>query len=396
MRSRSQGIVRRVFRGVVAMTLAASLMLTGCAQQSATVGPLQERAKSGDYSTSEKTPLARKVEAPAQGAYLGVFHPEVPFDMADLDAYEAKSGRRAAIIMWYQPWDVSGRYQFDKAACVAALRRGAVPMITWEPWDPGGDPNMLSNPAKQPKYSLKKIIDGEFDGYIRTWARQIKSLGGPVMLRPMHEMNGTWYPWSGMANGNTAADYVEAWKHIHDIFAEEGAANVTWVWSINWESRPNTAKNAFRQYYPGDNYVDWTSISGFNWGTTIKGGTWMSFESIYDEPLRYLRSVGKPIVISEMACASDGGDKQAWIRSAYRSMRRHPEIKAVVYYDHDEKRPRDQQDWSIPETGAVQRAYAQSIASDHFLQGPVDELARWSDTLAPSQWVTLQQTPKLY
>lgn len=37
----------------------------------------------------------------------------------------------------------------------------------------------------------------------------------------MCEMNGGWSSWSGTANGNTPADFIPAWRYMHDIFIEE-------------------------------------------------------------------------------------------------------------------------------------------------------------------------------
>ena len=41
--------------------------------------------------------------------------------------------------MWYQPWADPGRQRFDPASAVLVYGRQAVPMISWEPWDPGSD-----------------------------------------------------------------------------------------------------------------------------------------------------------------------------------------------------------------------------------------------------------------
>ena len=90
-------------------------------------------------------------------------------------------------------------------------RRGSIPEITWEPWD-------TTKPlgASQPRYSLRNIADGKFDSYIRTWARTLAAYGGEVQLRFAQEMNGDWYPWGRGTNGNTPAEFVKAWRHVHE------------------------------------------------------------------------------------------------------------------------------------------------------------------------------------
>ena len=42
------------------------------------------------------------------------------------------------------------------------------------------------------------------------------------MLRFAHEMNGGWYRWAKGVNGNTSDQDVQAWRHLHDLFAAEG------------------------------------------------------------------------------------------------------------------------------------------------------------------------------
>ena len=261
------------------------------------------------------------VAPPATGAYVGVFRPPAPFNRKAMASYSSISSKRPAIIMWYQQWAYDEPHEFDPAAVVSLYDRGIVPMITWEPWDPGKNANFALNGQDQKTYQLANIVGGKFDPYIQQFARDVKSVRGPVMIRPMHEMNGNWYPWCGTVNGNTPAEYIAAWRHIHDIFVQEGATNVTWVWSINHESIPNTPANAFSAYYPGDAYVDWTSVSGFNWGTTTPVEQWRTFDFWYRTPLTYLGTLGKPIIISEFASVEQGGDKAAWITDAYTRIR---------------------------------------------------------------------------
>ena len=94
---------------------------------------------------------------------------------------------------------------------------------------PGND----ASSGDQPAYRLAAIIDGTYDAYIRSWATGMAALPYPVVIRFAHEMNGFWYPWCEQSNGNRPGDYVAAWRHVHDLFADAGAHNVTWLWSPN-------------------------------------------------------------------------------------------------------------------------------------------------------------------
>lgn len=391
----------RAARGALALAAVAAICAaTVACSPSATPDPTQASSPL-PTATVEPTvtpaPLTLKIGPPSEGAYVGVFRPPAPFDIGSLKEYERFTDKSPAILMWFQPWDASGINELDPALLVSTWQRGAVPLITWEPWNPGGDPGYLKNPSKQPNYQLKDILAGRYDDYIRSWARDIKKVGGPVMLRPMHEMNGSWYPWCGTVNGNEPSEFVDAWRHMHDIFTEEGVENVTWVWSINQESVPRNSENKYAVYYPGDEYVDWTSVSGFNWGTSREGMSWREFDEIYTAPLKYLRTVGKPVVLSEFGSVPDGGDKAAWIVDSYDRIRTdHPEIAAVVYYDKYEKGLKQVQKWQIDSSAKSVKAYGDALSSGHFIGAPIPELRAWANSLTADQWAELRAIPPLY
>ena len=342
-------------------------------------------------------PMAGALQPASAGAYIGAFTPPGPWDWSALQTYQENSRKPLAVVMWYQAWAKNAQHEFDPATCVSAFQHGIVPLITWEPWDPGRDPNYLTDPARQPKYRLARIIDGTYDPYIRSWARGIRSVAGPVMLRPMHEMNAYWYPWAGTVNGNKPAEYVKAWRHIHDIFVKEGATNVTWVWSINGNTRPDIPSNQYAQYYPGDEYVDWTATNGFNWGKSAKGMTWVTFEETSKRPLTYLKTLTKPVLLVEFASVEKGGSKASWITESYARVKAyHPEVRAVLYYDHLERDQTSFQDWQIGSSKASRAAYKAAVGSSYFVGGPADTLANWSARLSRKDWEYLRSLPPVY
>lgn len=349
----SQGlghVMRRAGRAAALCLLVGALLGVGALPAFATAPP--------------RVDSARRVIPLAKGAYLGVFRPPAPFGLTELSAYSRSVGKSPAIMMWYQPWITTGYGQFKTDEIKALLKIGVIPCITWEPWNPSASANPLAN---QPAYKLQAIIDGDYDAYIRTWAQGAKAVKGPIMIRPFHEMNGYWYPWSGFANDNTPALFRAAWRHVWTIFKNEGATNVTWVWSVNWISAPNTYENRWAAYYPGAMYVNWTGISGFNWGTSRGTGANKSFEEIFSKPIAYVKTLKKPIMIAETACTTQGTNKPAWITTTYSRIRfYHPEVKAVVYYDHNETNGFGTQYWCIGSSSASLTAFRSAILPSWF------------------------------
>ena len=204
-------------------------------------------------------------------------------------------------------------------------------MITWEPW---AKPEGSYRDPQQPEARLSRIVDGSYDTLIQAWAAGAAAYGGPLLLRPMHEMNAWWYPWSIDVNGNTAEDYVAAWRHIHDLFADAGADNVVWVWSVNELAGLRHYSQLLSASYPGDDYVDWVGMTGFNWGTSQGWSRWRSHDAIYRDTYDRLIAFGKPIIIPEIGTVDLGGDGGEWIEATLDGLEReYPRVKAVVWYN---------------------------------------------------------------
>src|SRR5262249_11252906 len=125
------------------------------------------------------------------------------------------------------------RDRFDPTVFAQVTRQGAMPMLSWEPWDHALRSANDRISSTQPTYRLNRITQGAFDSYISSYANGIKALGYPVAVRFAHEMNGAWSPWCEQANGNHPGDYARAYRHVHEIFKALGVTNVVWVWSPN-------------------------------------------------------------------------------------------------------------------------------------------------------------------
>lgn len=280
----------------------------------------------------------------------GAFVSPTPADTyAPVNSFAYATGGQPRVVMWYQSWTDPYIANFQTPWMNSVIAHGSQPMITWEPWVSGSRP-------------LAQIANGRYDAYIRRFARASAAWGKPYYLRFAHEMNGNWYPWSPGVRGNTASDYVRAWRRVHAIFAQEGASNVKWVWSPN-EKYPGSTP--FANVYPGSAYVDLVGIDGYNWGSTRSSG-WRTFTAIfgrsYDELTRSV-APGKPIIIAETGSAEAGGDKAAWIRSAYASEipSRFPLLRGVLWFNENRET-----DWRVNSSGAALMAYRQVIAAARY------------------------------
>jgi hypothetical protein len=305
------------------------------------------------------------------GDAYGVGNP--PWDTAAIDILEEHAGKKMSILHWGQPWwrcDNVCRYRmfdFQKSQYEVVRQRGYIPLVDWASFDYEA-PEVLD----QPDFSLSTIIEGQHDQYIRRWATQARDWGHPFFLRFNWEMNGWWFPWSERVNGNQPGEYAQAWRHVHDIFEEVGARNVTWVWCVNVIG-PNTIP--LETLYPGDEYVDWLCMDGYNTGThPLRSGGWKSFAELFGETYSALLSLSprKPIMIAEFASTEVGGSKAAWIQDALTDdlPNQFPEVKAIVWFNWNNRG----MDWAIESSPESQAAFAASIASSYYIDNRFSNL----------------------
>lgn len=249
---------------------------------------------------------------------------------------------------------------------------GTTPMITWQLFKSGWSGSVITFPD---------IIAGRYDSNLRQAAQLAKGLPFEVLIRFAHEMNGDWYPWRpGGEAGNVGSNYVNAWRHIVSIFRQEGAANVKWVWSPNVDY----GNYPFAPYFPGDDWVDYVALDGYNWGTGGVGvNKWQSLSEVFASSYAQLTQMStKPVMIAETSSSEAGGDKAAWIRQGFlRAIpEKFPRIAAVVWFDRDME-----QDWRVNSSSTSLAAYRE-IASSKLYGGTVDvPLPPLEETTSPGR-----------
>lgn len=263
---------------------------------------------------------------PKNGALLGQYYGD-----GDIEATKAKLGRTLPVHLTYWAWDDD----WSSGATKADIAAGRIPLVNWEP----------------DGIAFETIVDGSQDATIKARAAGAKGLKVPFFLDFAAEMNGD-EAWSD----NDAKLYVDAYRHIHDLFIAAGATNVVWAWCPNVVDTDGT-NGATLSYYPGDSYVDWTGVDGYNWGA----GDWQSFQEVFKDIYPLLAGKKKPILIGEMASSETGGNKAAWINAMIPSLQSDfPLIKGVIWFDVNKER-----DWRISSSTATESAF-RTLAADPF------------------------------
>ncbi len=300
------------------------------------------------------------------GAWIGnqFTGTEAPFDMNAVSGFEGVSGGKGlSLINFSQPFaDCSQspcRYEGFPTASMEKIRSyGAIPLFSW-----ASDSLPVTN--SEPEFTFANVIAGHFDTFIREFATAAKAWGHPFFLRFNWEMNGNWFPWTERTNGNKPGEYVAAWRHVHDIFREVGATNVSWVWCPYVD--PNTTLQELASLYPGDEYVDWTGLDGYNWGPSAEPPRkWRSFSYLFGPSYRQITGTiapSKPMLVGETASSEIGGSKSEWIGQMFKALETEfPRIQGLMWFEKPET-----MDWPVETSPGSEAAFASGIANERFL-----------------------------
>ena len=301
---------------------------------------------------------------------------QAPWDMGAVAEFEGLAEKQVSLINFFAPFancaDPSAcyHYKFAKGPMENIRRHGAIPVFSW---------SSQSIPSKldEPDFQLSDVLEGHHDSYIRSFAEEARDWGHPFFLRFNWEMNGTWFPWSEGVNGNRPGEFVAAWRHVHDIFEQVGASNATWVWCPNID--PSRDFQDLSSLYPGDEYVDWTGLDGYNWGAGK--AAWASFDSLYRSTYDEITGTiapSKPLLIGEMGSSERGGSKAEWITDALESIpTSYPKIRAMLWFDTFD----DGMDWPIETSASAAGAFASAIQDPAYRTNSYAELG--PETIAP-------------
>ncbi len=244
---------------------------------------------------------------PAAGAYLGAYVQPTGYSwltqVAAVKAFQRQIGRPLGLIHVYHPWSQPFPSQADRAFVDA----GKVLLLTW-----GGTPDS------------RDIIAGRYDHLIMARAAAIRGLHRPILMEFRHEMDRPNLQWA--VHGPAA--YIKAWDHIRAIFRQAGAGNVGWVWCPTGYGFQVRRAQAF---YPGNAEVDWVCADVYSFSPAE------SLQQAAAPFLTWASPTSKPVIIGEFAVNGPASAWAAWLTAAGGFAEKHPQIKAIAYFDANGK-----------------------------------------------------------
>jgi mannan endo-1,4-beta-mannosidase len=292
-------------------------VLITAAAVAATIASLTS-ARSG--AASGRAPLPT---SPA--SYLGVYEKGPPASYQPVAAFSHVAGRTPNLTGYYGGWGEP----FKTAFARTVHDHGAVTLLQW---DPTG-------------VSLAAIAAGHYDGYLRTFAAAVRASGHPVVIGFGHEMNANWYSWGyGQAS---PASFVAAWRHIVTLFRQQGATNVTWLWTLQADVK---GTGPVASWWPGASYVTWVGIDGYYYRPTD------SFFSVFGATVAHVRLfTGKPILLSEAAVGPAAGQATK-IPGLFTGMRQYGTL-GLVWFDIAQNDGVYHQDWHLEDNPSAVTAF---------------------------------------
>jgi hypothetical protein len=266
---------------------------------------------------------------PPCGVWWGAYVPsDSPGSLGTaVTGLEGKIGRRLDVVYTYH--DMSGG---DDGQLITPdeqrLGDDRLLMLDWSSvvWGAGSD-------GQGQHLAWRDIASGRYDASVlEPQIDKVKAYRRTVFLTFDEE------PEALVGPSGTAADYVAAFRHLHDLFQHDGATNVVWVWTVTgYLAEGNTRRMS--ALYPGDRYVDWVAFDPYNYFACKQVSTWHSFAQTVRPGYDWLRthiSATKPMMLAEYSTAPDPAHpdaQRAWYEGVPAALPTMPGLRAVLQWD---------------------------------------------------------------
>jgi hypothetical protein len=173
------------------------------------------------------------------------------------------------------------------------------------------------------------------------------------------------------------------------------------VWNPSEKNHPES----MALWYPGDEYVDWVAVDGYQWddGNYWKdetGNTWrtpeQNFAPSFDDIQTFV-GPDKPWMIAETASPERKGDlsrKAGWICETFLKTlpERFPRVKAVMWFQQPTDEGGKPFNWRIDSSGASREAFATAVGPEYYVTD-LGERAKIGKNKIPEPGVLLGTGP---
>lgn len=273
----------------------------------------------------------RRASVPVAARYVGVFADGEPASYGAVQSFQAVEGHAPDITLYYSNWGEAFRARF----VAVAARSGAEVVIQMGPGP----------------YSMQEIAAGRGDGYLRSFATQVRRYRGPVILSFAAEPDTKAHPWGWQRT--PAAAWVAAWRHVVNLFRGAGAYNARWLWDMGGGMY---AAARVHRYWPGDRYVDWVGINAYFISPA------KTYQYVVGSMVRAIRKfTGKPIILPEVGIGPVAG--QAAKLPALFAGIRSDHLLGLIWFNQAQHGDINHQDWRLSSHSAAAAEFRAGVRS---------------------------------
>ncbi len=325
------------------------------------------------------SPIAQtqSLEVPSAGSYYHGVYPggktgnEDDITTNDLHSYETTVGKEVAWVYFSNNWFQAQVFPVETATWIR--QEGAMPFIRL----------MLRSSADtdtdiaESEYKLASILAGKFDDQLKAWGIAAKEFGTPLIVEWGTEMNGNWFSWNGKWNGQAAGAklFKDTYRHIIQTI---NADNITWVFHINSDDDPEAAWNAFENYYPGNDVIDWFGVSVYS-AQSPQDDYWTNFSEQMDLIIPRLTTLGnKPVMVLEFGATHNNslGDSSVWADEALTDLLagRWPSVKGFSWWNEtwrNDDNPENDTNMRVQSNAALASVFQDHLKSEKILDHPL-------------------------
>lgn len=207
---------------------------------------------------------------------------------------------------------------------------------------PEGASLFFFNWKPAPELTFAEIAAGAVDDRIDRQAAHLRRhVDGPFFLGIHHEPEDRIDPSPG--SGDTAADYRAMYRHVVERLRERGVDRMVTVMTYRgspvWSTKP-----WFEGLYPGDDVVDWIGFDPYvfpypGWDQAFPAALDRTAGGAAGWPGFYTWATrthpGKPLMLAEWGISQEFDEAVVLdhLASVRRTLRSHPALKALVYWD---------------------------------------------------------------
>jgi hypothetical protein len=267
----------------------------------------------------------------AAGSYLGVYAPGEIGSNGPVDDFAAAVGAHPNVVLYYSDLNTP----FQSLFANRMYSSGAIPLVQLNPGH----------------VSMSEFAAGTADQKLRVFADEVKSYGHPVIIGFASEPDGNWYRWG--YRHTPAATWVAAWRHVVTLFRQDGASNITWLWTMN--ASLGTATGPLKDWWPGGDYVDWVGLDGYYFHPDS------TFASVFAPTIASVRAfTSKPVLLSETAIGPvSGADKIAGLIGGVRANH----LLGLVWFDQAQHGNIFHQDWRLEDSAQAKAVFREAVAT---------------------------------